>query len=135
MKKRTLLIGLITVALASCLALVACGGSGSSAAPSDGFRFENQVGERIGSLYVNSPENPSWGDPIAQGIDDGSYVDVTLEATGAELYDVGIITNTAWNYDFYGVSIAPGDTLVLTSDGQLKGGSTTYTTEPYNSGQ
>ena len=118
---------------------------GNSAAPSTGgsaassqsstivVTFENRNIERVGSIYINSPQDTSWGEPLAQGIDPSDTISIRVEATSDGVYDVGIIDNASWNYDFYGVTIVDGDTLILDSDGTLYANGVWYACEPYQS--
>ena len=131
LRKFTLVAG-FTLALVACLGLAACSGSGSGSsssasssassapAPATTFTITNNVGERIGSIYINSSTNDNWGDPIYQGLDhkasqEFSYEKICGNITGT--VDVGTIDNTGMNRDFYEVTLLAGDALEITASG------------------
>ncbi len=128
--KRAIVAIMLIAAL--CLTLMACGGKESE------LSFTNKLSTVAHSVYISHESEGEWGEPINSAkINSGSTIRFDFEKLGTYgpgVYDVAVVDENNVNYDVYEVTLAIGDSITFSANGDTavvtvtsaSGSSTTY---------
>ena len=98
---------------------------GCSSEPVPGVTFKNNLDQTWDNLYISVETDEEWGDSVLENVlDPGKSVKIKMSSFSPDnapgVFDIGVICHNNMNYDVYGVYLADGYEIEMSSTGNTE---------------